>query len=119
MWCEGLPSQHRAVIGYRRFKAFRVDAPVGELALCLAFCFTADAGDVAEEVSEPAAEDVAFVVGHLQGFMDGVGEAVACEFEVLEHERGLEILPLLCHRTEPMEFKEGIKKQTLFATIVA
>ena len=30
-------------------------------------------------------EDVTFVGWHLQGFLDGVGEAVAREAEVLEH----------------------------------
>ena len=40
---------------------------------------------MSEDVSEPAAEDVAFIGRHLQRFLDGVGEAVACEAEVLEH----------------------------------
>ena len=44
-----------------------------------------DAGDVAEQVPESAAEDVAFVAGHLQRFLDGVGESVAGELEVIEH----------------------------------
>ena len=49
------------------------------------FLCVADAGDVAEEVSESAAEDVAFVRWHLEGFLDGVGEAVVGELEVFEH----------------------------------
>ena len=44
-----------------------------------------DAGDVAEEVSESAAEDVAFVTWHLQRFLDSIGESVAGEAEVFEH----------------------------------
>ena len=54
-------------------------------------CFAADAGDVAEEVSESAAEDVAFVGWHLQRFLDGVGESVLCEAEVLEHKWSLRV----------------------------
>ena len=46
---------------------------------------------MSEDVSEPAAEDVAFIGGHLQRFLDGVGEAVACEAEVLEHYRNRSI----------------------------
>ena len=86
MRCERLSAEHWAVIWDRCFKAFGVDAPVGELTLFLArvLCVT-DAGDVSEDVSEPAAEDVAFVGRHLERFLDGVGEAVAREAEVLEH----------------------------------
>ena len=40
---------------------------------------------MSQDVSESAAEDVAFVGGHLQRFLDGIGEAVAREAEVLEH----------------------------------
>ena len=85
MRCEGLSSEHRTVVWHGCFKAFGVDAPIWELAVCFALRFAADAGDVAEEVPEPAAEDVAFVCRHLQRFLDGVGESVACEAEVLEH----------------------------------
>ena len=84
-WCEGLSSEDRAVVWDWGFKAFGVDALVWERTLCFAFCFASDAGDVAEEISESAAEDVALVAWHLQGFFDGIGEAVACETEVLEH----------------------------------
>ena len=87
MRCEGLTAEDGTAVGYRRFKAFGVDAPVWELTLCLTLGFTTDAGDVAEEIPESAAEDVAFVFWHLQGFLDGIGEAVACEAEVLEHGR--------------------------------
>ena len=83
---NGWPAEHRTVGWDWRFKAFGVDAPIWGLTLFLTrvLC-AADAGDVAEDVSEPAAEDVAFVGRHLQRFLDGVGEAVACEAEVLEH----------------------------------
>ena len=86
--CERLAAEHRTVVWNGCFKAFGVNTAVGELTLFLArvLC-AADAGDVAEDVSEPAAEDVAFVGRHLQRFLDGVGEAVACEAEVLEHGR--------------------------------
>ena len=85
--CERLTAEYRAVGGDGCFKAFGVDAAVRELALFLTrvLC-AADAGDVAEDVSEPAAEDVAFVGWHLQRFLDGIGEAVACEAEVFEHD---------------------------------
>ncbi len=85
MRCEGLSSEHRAIVWHGCFKAFGVDAPIWEYTLCFALLRAADAGDVAEDVSEPAAEDVAFMAWHLQGFLDGVCELVACEAEVLEH----------------------------------
>ena len=86
MRCERLPAEHWTVVWDRGFKAFGVDASVWGLTFFLTrvLC-AADAGDVAEDVSETAAEDVAFVGRHLQWFLDGVGEAVACEAEVLEH----------------------------------
>ena len=86
MRCERLAAEHRTVGWDGCFKAFGVDAPIRELTLLLArvLC-AADAGDVAEDVSESAAEDVAFVGWHLQRFLDGVGEAVACEAEIFEH----------------------------------
>ena len=86
MRCEGLTAEDGTVVGDGGFKAFGVDAPVWVLALCFALCVATDAGDVAQEVSEPAPKDVAFVFWHLQGFLDGVCEAVACEAEVLEHD---------------------------------
>ena len=86
MRCERLAAEHRTVVWNWGFKAFGVDAPVGELTLFLArvLC-AADAGDVAEDVSEPAAEDVTFGGRHLQRFFDGIGEAVLCKAEVLKH----------------------------------
>ena len=60
----------------------------GKLALIAASALIADAGDFAQEVSQLAAEDVAFVLRHRQRFLDGVGEAVACEAEVGEHGYG-------------------------------
>ena len=86
MRCERLAAEHRTVGWHRCFKAFGVDAAVGGLTLFLArvLC-AADAGDVAEDISEPAAEDVAFVGRHLQRFLGGVGKAVLRESEVLEH----------------------------------
>ena len=83
--CEGLSTEHRAVVWYWGFKAFGVDAPVWELTLFFALLLTADTRNVPQDVSESAAEDVAFVVWHLQRFLDGIGESVACESEVLEH----------------------------------
>ena len=85
--CERLTAEHRTVVWDGGFKAFGIDAPVRELTLFLArFLCAADAGDVAEDVSESAAEDVTFVAWHLERFLDGVGEAVLREAEVLEHE---------------------------------
>ena len=83
--CEGLSAEHRTVVGDWGFKAFGVDASVWELALLFAHdcCSLADTRDVPQDVSESAAEDVAFVVWHLQRFLDGVCEAVLCEAEVL------------------------------------
>ena len=80
-----LTAEERAIVRHRRFKAFGVDASVGELALCIALFCIADASDMAERVSELAAEGVAFVLREPQRFMDGVGEAIACKAEVLEH----------------------------------
>ncbi len=80
-----LASEHRAIVGDGGFKAFGVDALPRELAPIVAFPPSTDAGDFSQEVSEPAAEDVALVSGHLQRFLDGVGEAVAREAEVWEH----------------------------------
>ena len=86
MRCEGLSSEHRTIVWNRGFEAFGVDAFLGILTFFLArfFC-VADAGDVSEQVSESASEDVAFVRWHLEGFLDGVGEAVVGELEVFEH----------------------------------
>ena len=86
MRCEGLAAEHRAVVWDGCFKAFGVDAAVGGLTLFLTRCLCpADAGDVSEDVSESAAEDVAFVGWHLERLLDGIGEAVARKAEVLEH----------------------------------
>ena len=85
MRSERLVSEERAIVGYRGFKASGVDAPLWEPAAFLACFLIADAGDFSQDVSEPAAEDVAFVFGHPQRFADGVGEAVAGEAEVWEH----------------------------------
>ena len=65
--------------------------------MCFALFFTADAGDVSEEVSESAAEDVAFVCWHPQRFLSGVCESVAGEAEVLEH--GGNLKPILASNT--------------------
>ena len=80
-----LTAEERAIVRHRRFKAFGVDASVGELALCIALFCIADASDVPERVSELAAEGVAFVLREPQRFMDSIGEAVAGKAEVLEH----------------------------------
>ena len=62
-----------------------------EIGILLATSYITDAGDVTEQVSETATEDVAFVVRHLQQFSDVIGEAVLCESEVLEHS-GVKVL---------------------------
>ncbi len=82
---EGLSSEHRTVVWHGGFKAFGVDASIWKHTLFFALRFAADAGDVSEDVSESAAEDVAFICWHLQRFLSGVCELVACEAEVLEH----------------------------------
>ena len=86
MRCERLAAEHRTIGGNWAFKTFGVDAAIWELTLFLArvLC-AADAGDVPKDVSKPAAEDVAFGGWYLQRFLDGVGEAVLCEAEVLKH----------------------------------
>ena len=85
VWGEGLTPEHGTIIGDWRFKAFGVDASVWELAQLLALSCIADACDVAQHIAEPTPEDVAFVLRHLQRFLDGIGEAVASKTEVLEH----------------------------------
>lgn len=80
-----LTSEDRAIVGDGGFKAFGVDALPRKPTLVVAFPLIADARDFSQQVSEPAAEDVAFVSGHLQRFLNGVSEAVAGEAEVREH----------------------------------
>ena len=80
-----LTAEDSTIVWHRRFKAFGVDASVGELALCIACLCIADASDMAERVSELAAEGVAFVLREPQRFMDSIGEAVAGKAEVWEH----------------------------------
>ena len=82
---ERLASEEGTIIGYWGFKAFGVNALLRELALLLALPRTPDAGDAPQDIPQPAAEDVAFVFWHLQRLLDGVGESVSCESEVLEH----------------------------------
>ena len=69
------------------FKAFGVDTSIGKLALRLAVFRATDTCNVAQYIAEPAPEDVAFVLWHPQRFLDSVGEAIACESEVFEHEQ--------------------------------
>ena len=85
MRCEGLTPEHRTVIGDWRFKAFGIDTSIGKLALRLAVFRATDTCNVAQHIAEPAPENVAFVLWHLQRFLDGVGEAIAREAEVFEH----------------------------------
>ena len=87
MRCEGLTPENMTVIGDWRFKAFGVDTSIGKLALLLAVFRATDTCDVAQHITEPTPEDVAFVLRHLQRFLDGIGEAVASEAEVSEHEQ--------------------------------
>ena len=83
--CKRLPAKDWTLVRHWRFKASGVNALVRELTLCITLIRIADASDVAERVSELAAEGVAFVLREPQRFMGGIGEAVACEAEVLEH----------------------------------
>ena len=103
MRCERLTAQDRTIVWHRCFKAFGIDAPIWECTLFLTLFLTADAGDVVEDVSEPTAEDVAFEFWHLQRFLDGVCEAVACEAEVLEH-GGIEVFIPSASAAELMKF---------------
>ena len=79
MRSKGLTSEDRTVGRDWRFKASGVDAFVWEMTVFLALLVTADAGNIAQDVPESAAEDIAFKLWHLQRFLDGVGEAVARE----------------------------------------
>ena len=88
MWGKGLASEDGTVVGDGGFKALGIYALPRELALIAASALIADAGDFAQDVSQLAAEDVAFVSGYRQRFLDGVGEAVAGETEVWEHGYG-------------------------------
>ncbi len=49
-------------------------------------CFAFETGDASQDISQSTTEDVALVSGHLQRLLDGVGESVAGESEVLEHD---------------------------------
>ena len=98
-WVGGkrLASEEGTVIRDRGFKAFGIHAFLREPAPFRALLCIADAGDPAEDIAEPAAEDVAFVSGHLQGFTDGVGEVVVGKVEVWEHGGGGVFISLLAH----------------------
>ena len=89
MRSKRLTAEERAIVWYRGFKTSGVDTSVGELALCIACLCIADAGDVAECISELAAEGIAFILWEPQRLMDGIGEAIASKAEVLEHGRCL------------------------------
>ena len=88
MWGKRLPSEEGTIVGDRGFKAFGIDTFLREPALFRALIRIADAGDAAEDIAKCTPEDVAFVSGHLQGLLDGVGEAVVGEVEVWEHDYG-------------------------------
>ena len=85
MRSKRLTSEDGAIVGDGGFKAFGVNAPLWELTLLLTSPRTADAGDASQDISQSSTEDVALVSGHPQRLLDGVGEAVAGEAEVLEH----------------------------------
>ena len=85
MWGKRLTSEDGTVVGHGGFKALGIHALSGKLTLIAASPLITDAGDFAQEISQLAAEDVAFVSRHRQRFLDSVGEAVACEAEVVEH----------------------------------
>ena len=87
MWGKRLASEDGTVVGDGGFQALGIHALTRELALIAASALIVDAGDFAQEGSQLAAEDVAFVSRHRQRFLDGVGEAVAGEAEVWEHNR--------------------------------
>ena len=84
-----LTAEDRAILRHRSLKALGINALLRELAHCLARICIANTSDVAERISELAAEGAAFVLREPQRFMDGIGEAVACESEVWEHGRYL------------------------------
>ena len=86
MRSKRLTSEDGAIVGDGGFKAFGVNAPLWELTLLLTSPRTADAGDASQDISQSSTEDVALVSGHPQRLLDGVGEAVAGEAEVLEHD---------------------------------
>jgi len=97
VWCKGLPSEHRTLFGDRRFKAFGVDASIWKTTLLFALRVLPDTRHVSEDVSELPAEDVAFVRWHFQGFLDSIGETVACESKVFELGSGIRESPVTFH----------------------
>ena len=80
-----LTAEERAILRHRRFKALGINALLRELARCLARICIANASDLAEGVSESAAEDIAFVLREFQRFLDSISEAIVGKAEVLEH----------------------------------
>ena len=83
--CERLSSEDGAVFWHGCFKAFGVDALVREFTLLFALSVPTHASDVSEDIAEPAAEDIAFIGRHRERFLDGIGEAVSGETEILKH----------------------------------
>lgn len=53
--------------------------------MLFALPLTPDTRNIAEDISEPTPEDVAFIAWHPQRFLDGIREAIACKSEVFEH----------------------------------
>ena len=84
--CERLTSEDGTVFWHGCFKAFGVDALVREFTLLFALSVPTDASDVSEDIAEPTSEDVAFIGRHRERFLDGIGEAVSGETEILEHD---------------------------------
>ena len=82
---KGLTAEHRALSRDGCFKTFRIDASLWEFTMLFTLLFTPDTGNIAQDVSEPAAEDIAFIAGHLQWFLDGIRETVACKSKFLKH----------------------------------
>ena len=66
--------------------------------MLIALPFTADTRSIAQDVSEPTAEDVTFIAWHPQPFLDGIRETVACKSEVLKHGVSFEISPFFATR---------------------
>ena len=82
---ERLTSEDGTVFWHGCFKALGVDAFIRKFTILLTLPVPTNASDLSEDISEPASKDVAFIGRHPERFLDGIGEAVSGESEVLEH----------------------------------